>query len=150
MRVIFVGASRLTMHTARLLLKSGHDVVIIERDPERIENLRSELGCGVIHGDGSKPAILREADPLNSDYLFCFTDNDQTNIIASLLGRSLGFKHVVTHIDDPDMWSHTLMIRNSNISAWSLVWKTRLFPAVPSAVIWLAWCRGKHCFRSRP
>jgi len=102
MRVVFVGASRLTVHAARLLLKSGHDVVIIESDADVIKALASELGCGIIRGDGSKPVILKEADPHDTDFLFCLTDNDQTNIIASLVGRSLGFRHVVTRIDDPE------------------------------------------------
>ncbi len=102
MRVIFVGASRLTLHTARLLLERGHDVVVIEKVRELAASLNGMLPCGVIQGDGSTPAILKEADPANSDYLFCVTDNDQTNIIASLVGRSLGFRHVVTRIDDPE------------------------------------------------
>lgn len=102
MRIVFVGASRLTMHTARLLLDDKHDVVIIEANAECVKTVSSELACGVIHGDGSTPAILREADPAASDFLFCLTNNDQTNIIASLVGRSLGFKHVVTRIDTPE------------------------------------------------
>lgn len=102
MRVIIVGASRLTLHTARLLLARGHDVVVIEKDREKAAALATQMPCGVIQGDGSTPAILQEADPANSDYLFCVTDNDQTNIIASLLGRSLGFRQIVTRIDDPE------------------------------------------------
>lgn len=102
MRIVFVGASRLTLHTARLLLAEQHDVVVIEADSDCVRNITSELACGVIHGDGSTPVILREADPAVSDFLFCLTNNDQTNIIASLVGRSLGFNHVVTLIDAPE------------------------------------------------
>jgi len=102
MRIVFVGASSLTYHTARLMLQRGHDVVVIEQDHVTVQELVESLGCGVIHGDGSKPAILQEADPGNSNYLFCVTDNDQTNIISSLVGRSLGYPQVVTRIDDPE------------------------------------------------
>ena len=100
MRIVFVGASSLTFHTTRLLLQRGHDVVVIEKDEKKAQELSESFACGVIHGDGSKPAILEEADPSNSDYLFCVTDNDQTNIISSLVGRFLGFAQVVTRIDD--------------------------------------------------
>jgi trk system potassium uptake protein TrkA len=88
--------------TARLLLKRGHEVVIVERDKEQIEALSDELDCGFLHGDGSKPAILRETDPAQTDVLFCLTGNDQANIIASLVGRSLEFARVVTKIEDPE------------------------------------------------
>jgi trk system potassium uptake protein TrkA len=83
------------------LLDRNHEVVIVEQDREVIESL-DELDCGVLHGDGSRPAILKEADPENTDFLFCLTTNDQTNIIASLVGRSLGFSRVVTRIENEE------------------------------------------------
>lgn len=102
MRAVFVGAGTLSVMTARVLLKLGHEVVVIERARDRIDELSSELDCGFVLGDGSNPAILREADPQQSDYLFCLTGNDQVNIIASLVGRSLQFAHVVTRIENPE------------------------------------------------
>lgn len=101
MRTVLIGAGELTTLTAQQLLKHGHEVVIIEKDKARIDELSNELAAGFIHGDGSKPAILREADPAATDFLFTLTGNDQSNIIASLVGRSLGFRRVVTRIDDP-------------------------------------------------
>lgn len=103
MRAVFIGASSLTMMTAKSLLKRGHEVVIIERDKERITMLSETLDCGILNGDGSKPAILKEADPSHTDLLFCLTGDDQTNILASLVGRSLGFPRVVTKIEDPEL-----------------------------------------------
>ena len=103
MRAVFIGAGSLTVSTARLLRKRGHEVVIIERDKALIESLTSDLDCGFIHGDGGKPAILAEADAAHSDILLCLTGSDQTNILASLVGRSLGFRHVVTKIADPEL-----------------------------------------------
>ena len=102
MRAVFIGASSLSAVTAKFLHQRGHEVVIIERDAERIRSLREEMDCGFLHGDGSKPAILREADPPQTDVLFALTNNDQANIIASLVGRSLGFKRVVTKIQDSE------------------------------------------------
>jgi trk system potassium uptake protein TrkA len=102
MRAVFIGASSLSIMTARLLLKRNHEVVIIEQDKELVSSLPAELDCGVLHGDGTKPALLREANPELTEVLFCLTGNDQTNIIASLVGRSLGFKRAVTKIVDPE------------------------------------------------
>ncbi len=101
MRAVFIGAGDLTTMTARQLLKNGYEVIIIEKDKTRIDELRVDLDVGFIHGDGSKPAILREADPNTTDFLFSLSGNDQYNIIASLVGRSLGYKRVITRIEDP-------------------------------------------------
>ncbi len=103
MRAVFIGAGSLAVSTTRYLLKRGHEVVIIERNKDVIEALTPELDCGFLHGDGSRPAMLREADPEHTDFLFCLTNTDQANIIASLVGRSLGFKQVVTKIEDPEL-----------------------------------------------
>jgi len=65
-------------------------------------SLAEELDCGFLHGDGSKPALLREADPAKTDFLFCLTGNDQTNILASPAGRCLGYGRVVPEIDAPE------------------------------------------------
>jgi len=103
MRAVIIGASSLSIMIARLLLGRGHEVVIIERDKERINALAETLDCGVINGDGSKPAILKEADPGHTEILFCLTGDNQANILASLVGRSLGYERVVTKIDDPEL-----------------------------------------------
>ncbi|MGE0825612.1 MAG: TrkA family potassium uptake protein [Candidatus Binatia bacterium] len=102
MRIVFVGAGELAVRTAKSLIKDGHEVVIIERDREKITELSEELDCSFLHGDGGKPAILREAGPEQTDILFCLSDNDQANIIASLVARSLGFRRVVTRIHDSE------------------------------------------------
>ncbi len=102
MRTVFIGASSLSIMTANLLLKRSHEVVIIDSDKDLVTTLPDQLDCGVLHGDGTKPAILREANPEGTDVLFCLTGNDQTNIIASLVGRSLGFQRVVTKIVDSE------------------------------------------------
>lgn len=105
MRIVFVGASELTIMTARRLIERGHDVVVVESDRGRLDDLREELDCSFLHGDGTKPAILREVDPEHTDVLFCLTRHDHVNIIASLVGRSLGFARVITSIEDPEFES---------------------------------------------
>lgn len=103
MRAVFIGASALTIMTVRILLKRGHEVVIIDTDREKIESLANELDCGFIVGDGSKPGILKEANPAESNILLCLSNDDQSNILASLVGRSLGFERIVTRIEDPEL-----------------------------------------------
>ena len=101
MRIAFVGAGKLSIETAKALIKRGHEVVIIENDKAKIDELADEVDCSFLHGDGSRPNHLREVNPAQTDFLFCLTDSDQDNVISSLVGRSLGFNRVVTSIRDP-------------------------------------------------
>ena len=102
MRVIFLGATPLAVKTARALLDAGNEVVIIERNEERIKELHGQLDCAFLHGDGSRPDLLKQADPERTDVLYCITNHDQTNIIASLIARNLKVRRIVTLIEDED------------------------------------------------
>lgn len=101
MKAIFVGASPTTIMTAQSLLTRNYEVIIIENDKEKIDMVSAQIDCGFLCGDGSKPALLRETNPQQMDVLYCLTNHDQTNIISSLVGRSLGFTRVITKIEDP-------------------------------------------------
>jgi len=100
MRTVFIGTGEISVETAKALVTKGHEVIIIETDKAKIDNLGEEMDCSFLHGDGSRPDVLREVNPEHTDILFCLTDSDQANVIASLVGRSLGFKRVVTSVRD--------------------------------------------------
>ena len=101
MRAAFIGSNSLTLSTAEVLLADGHEVIIIERDRDRIDALAERLDAGFVHGDGTSPDVLRDAEPENTDVLFCLMESDQTNILAGLIGRSLGFARVIPRVNDP-------------------------------------------------
>jgi trk system potassium uptake protein TrkA len=119
MRIAFVGAGEVAVRTAELLIERGHEVIIIENDQQRIDDLSDILDCSFLYGDGSKPAILREVGPEQTDALFCLTDSDQANLISSLVGRSLGFKRVIPSIQDPEF----------EVICWELDLKDTILPS---------------------
>jgi len=102
MRIVIIGAGELGTETAKRLLERDHEVIIIETDRERIEELSETVPCGFLHGDGSKPEIQREAGPKETDILYCLTDDDRVNIIASVVGRTSGFQRIITRITDSE------------------------------------------------
>lgn len=101
MRVTFVGASHLAVQTARLLIERGHEVVVVDQDHEKIEALGDELDCGLVVGDGSRPAVLEQLAPEKTDHLLCVGERDESNVLAALVGRELGCARVVPKVDDP-------------------------------------------------
>lgn len=102
MRIAFIGASEVAIMAAQSLIENGHEVILVEENQEKLDELCEELDCSFLHGDGSSPAILKELGPKETDILICISNNDQANLIASLVGRSLGFKRVVTSIEDDE------------------------------------------------
>jgi trk system potassium uptake protein TrkA len=103
LRIVIVGTSRLARATAAVLITKKHEVVVVDRDRDQLDALGEELDCGLIEGDGTSPATLREAAGESPDVLLALTEHDQTNILAALLGRSVGFARAIPQILQPDL-----------------------------------------------
>ncbi len=103
MRIVFSGANQAAVKAAEKLIKQCHEVIFIEINKEKIDDLSDNLDCSFILGDSGKPTILSEAAPEKCDFLFCLTNNDQANIITSLLAKSMGFNKIITCIEDEDL-----------------------------------------------
>ncbi|MBN2680322.1 TrkA family potassium uptake protein [Acidithiobacillus montserratensis] len=101
MRVVFAGASNLVIRTVQQLNEqTRHDIIIIENDAALIDSLNDQLDAAFIQGDASLPAILKEANPSACDFFFATTNSDESNMIAALTAKALGFSRVVVLIKE--------------------------------------------------
>ncbi|MAM62991.1 TrkA family potassium uptake protein [Maritimibacter sp. UBA3975] len=98
MRIVIVGASRFGVATAEQLIETGHTVVLVDTDREKLDQVAEDLDCGMLHGDGSLPTVQREAFGDHADALILLTNTDDVNIMAAVVGRSVGFERVVPQI----------------------------------------------------
>ena len=98
MRIVIVGSSKFGVATAEQLIEKGHEVVLIDKDRDKLEALSERLDCGMISGDGSSPQILREAFASEDDVLIALTNASDDNILTALVARSVGFGRVIPQI----------------------------------------------------
>jgi trk system potassium uptake protein TrkA len=79
------------------------DIRIMERDRARGEMLAGRLRRTlVLNGDGTDLEFLESENVGQSDVLVCVIDNDERNLLASLLGRQLGVPKIVTRVGRPN------------------------------------------------
>ncbi len=72
---------------------------IIERDDARCEKLAQKLSNTlIIRGDGTDLALLNEEDIAASDVVVSVTNNDEKNLLCSLLAKQLGVKRVISRV----------------------------------------------------
>jgi trk system potassium uptake protein TrkA len=75
---------------------------VIESDRQRGQLLAASLKHAlVLFGDGTDLELLEAEDIGRSDVLVSVIDNDEKNLFASLLGRSLGVKRIITRVGRP-------------------------------------------------
>jgi trk system potassium uptake protein TrkA len=104
-RIMVVGGGRIGYYIASALQdKAG--VKMIEHDMERCKFLSKNLSkTTVLQGDGSNESLLLEENIADMDVLVTVTNNEELNIMASLLAKKLGVRKTITIVNRTDYLS---------------------------------------------
>ena len=98
-RVLIIGGGRIGTRLAERLEGKSISVKIIERSPDRCTELADILRKTVVLcGDGSDQDLLREENIQDVDLVVTLTNDEETNILASLLAKRLGARKSITKI----------------------------------------------------
>jgi trk system potassium uptake protein len=101
-RAVILGGGNIGLFLAQQL-EADHpemNLKIIEMDRERAEFLAQTLHrTTVLHGDVMSPEILAEAGVEGAGTVVAVTQNDETNILASLLAKKKGAQRVVSLVN---------------------------------------------------
>lgn len=104
-RIVMIGGGNVGLHLARILLREAPhlSLKLIEADPARAAHVARELGGGVLvlHGDALDAAPLEEANVAAADTVIAVTNDDETNIFASMLAKRRGCQRAVTLVNKP-------------------------------------------------
>jgi trk system potassium uptake protein TrkA len=98
-RVLIVGGGRIGFRLAHSLEKRAVYCKIIEKKPDRCAVLAEGLNKTIVLcGDGSDQVLLAEENIQDMDVAITLTNDEETNILASLLARRMGAKECITKI----------------------------------------------------
>ena len=101
-RIISLGCGNIGRFLAHEIEEShpGVTAKIIELDREKAKLATSGLtNTVVLHGDALDPEILEEANVSQAEAVIAVTNDDEVNILASLLAKRYGCKRAVTLIN---------------------------------------------------
>ncbi len=100
-RVILAGGGHIGAALARRL-ERDHHVKVIERDPQRAEAIAEELEKAIVLvGDCADEALLREEAIETTDVYCVLTNDDEANILSSMLAKRMGVDKVIAIINRP-------------------------------------------------
>ena len=102
MYAIIVGCGRVGSELAKLLSKEGHNVLVIDKNPESFNRLGKKFNGLTLVGNGFDIELLKEAG-INKANAFCsVTNSDNTNIISSQVAKKIfNIPKVIARIYDP-------------------------------------------------
>ncbi|MGH8997536.1 MAG: potassium channel family protein, partial [Acidimicrobiales bacterium] len=87
MKVAICGAGSVGTAIARDLNVSGHEVLVLERDPDLVERRRKELDVIWVAADACEVASLDAAGLATVDVVVAATGDDEDNLVISLLAK---------------------------------------------------------------
>jgi trk system potassium uptake protein TrkA len=103
MHVIIVGAGEVGWYLAQRLGAEGNDVVVIEQNEEVAGAIGAELDVQVVVGSAISPSTLQRAGIEKADLLAGVTQNDEVNLVASLLAKDFGVDQTVVRIQTEEL-----------------------------------------------
>lgn len=102
MKIILVGAGKVGYSLAQRLSRDDHDVIVIERDAERITILENNLDVSIVQGNGADPDLLRRIGLDDVGMLIAVTDTDEVNMLACLVAKVCGVPKTIARVRSND------------------------------------------------
>ncbi|MBO3275918.1 Trk system potassium transporter TrkA [Pseudomonas schmalbachii] len=100
-RIIIAGGGNIGERLAEAI-ENRYQVKIIERNPARCRHLSETLDNSIVlQGSASDRDLLVEENIGDADLFLALTNDDEANIMSSLLAKRLGARKVMTLINNP-------------------------------------------------
>jgi len=85
MSIIIIGAGEVGYNVARRLSREREDIVVIDKDEEKITRVSETLDVNAIQGSGSSMTVLRKAGIEKAEIVVAATDSDEVNMVSCLV-----------------------------------------------------------------
>jgi trk/ktr system potassium uptake protein len=108
MYVLVAGGGKVGANLARLLLRAGHEVTLLEQRPDRFAQLEDEFDHNVLRGDATELHVLERAGIQRPpDLVLAVTGDDEDNVIICQLAKEkYGVPKVIARVNDPRNQAH--------------------------------------------
>lgn len=102
MYVIVVGGGKVGFYLTQSLLSDGHEVLLIERNPEKVDSFNEQLGTVTTAGDGAEAATLMAAGAARADVVVAVTGEDEDNlVICQMAKQKFHVARTIARVNNP-------------------------------------------------
>ncbi len=102
MYIIIIGGGSVGYSLCKVLLREGHEVLVLDKDPAKCEKFEDELGSVCMRGDGCEVAVLAEAGASRADVFIAATNEDEDNLVACQVAKyKFGVPRTIARVNDP-------------------------------------------------
>lgn len=141
MKIVIIGSGKVGSKISQQLAIEGHDVVVIDNDPVKINELSNNQDVMCIEGNAVSFEVQQQAGVDEADLVIACTDSDEINMISSLLAKKHGAQRTIARVRNPEYYDQLPFIKeemglsmaiNPEMMAADMISRVLLFPAANS------------------
>lgn len=102
MNIVIAGAGEVGTHLAKMLSKQEHNIMLIDRDQEKLESLGNQLDILSVVDSCTSIAALREAGVDKCDLFIAVNHEEDQNINSSILAKKLGARQTICRVNNSE------------------------------------------------
>ena len=102
MYLIIVGAGDIGTPLIDVATRSGNEVVVIEEDEQRADEIAGEYDCLVLNADATVKETLADAGAEQADGIISTTEQDATNVMICLLAKEFEIPAILSVVHNPE------------------------------------------------
>jgi trk system potassium uptake protein TrkA len=102
MFVLVVGGGKVGYYLSKELVENGHEVVLMEKDRGRADQIADEIGSIVVAHDGCEGKYLGEAGCARADIVAAVTGDDEDNlVICQMAKHHFDVRRTIARVNNP-------------------------------------------------
>lgn len=98
MKIIIVGCGKVGLTLAEQLTKEKHNVTVIDTNYNKLRAITDSIDVMCIEGNGISSSVLMEAGIGTADILIATMENDEKNVMCTLIAKQLGHCQAIARI----------------------------------------------------
>jgi len=109
MNIVIAGDGEVGMHLAEALVRSNHNITIVDPHEELLKMMESHSDLMTITGDSTSTAVLQRANVKKADLMIAVLHDEHINLLTGIIAKKLGAKKVIARVNtmenlSPEVW----------------------------------------------
>lgn len=109
MNIVIAGDGEVGMHLAEALVRSNHDITLVDPHEELLKMMESHSDLMTITGDSTSTDVLLRANVKHADLVIAVLHDEHINLLTGIIAKKLGAKKVIARVNtmenlSPEVW----------------------------------------------
>lgn len=110
MKIIVAGLGKIGATLVASLVNEGHDVVVIDHDPQVVEDITNIYDVMGVCGNCADTDVLEEAGAKTAELIIAVAGSDELNMLCCFIAKKMGVKSTIARVRAPEYNDQSLGI----------------------------------------